>query len=139
MRFRIATHGVGENVSLHIERGQEKIIKSVVLEKPPAVDEKNALLLTGRHGLSGAKIGFLTEASAYEMGVDYDEGAIIIHIQPHSPASMIGLLPGDMILAINGEKIKDLQDLSQKTRRFSQSLSLVIKRQSQIIHVQLGS
>jgi serine protease Do len=60
-------------------------------------------------GWLGVIVQELTPAVATALGIDH--GVIVIKVLPGSPADEAGLQPGDIILAVNGKKIKDVSDL----------------------------
>ena len=56
------------------------------------------------------------------------------HVQPGTPAALAGLKPGDKIVEINGQFVKDWQHLVEKIARLSQPVAiLVIERNGQRI------
>ena len=80
---------------------------------PPEVPRRNETLLDGSHPLSGATAANLSPALAEELsavGVP-DAGVIILDLRRGSPAALMRFAPGDIILAINDEKIETVADL----------------------------
>ena len=66
-----------------------------------------------RAGL-GAVVQSLTPKMAQSFGLSSTEGALLSNINPGSAAEKAGLKPGDIILAINGEKLANSADLVAK-------------------------
>ena len=58
-----------------------------------------------RRGLLGIAMQDLTSDLAKAFGVDDTHGAIVVKIKEQSPADLVGLQPGDIITAINGERM----------------------------------
>lgn len=117
-RFRIATLKVGDSVDLKIWRDGEAKVLSMDLKSPPDIPGNRKLNLTGRHPLSGAVVKGLSPAVANELGIAYEKGGVvIIAIRSGTSAALTGLLPGDVILAVNGVPLKTAEDLSRNLRR----------------------
>ncbi|RMH18862.1 MAG: transcriptional regulator, partial [Gammaproteobacteria bacterium] len=56
-------------------------------------------------GWLGIEVQDLTAELAESFGLDSIKGTLIAGVQAHSPAYEMGLLPGDIITAINGEEV----------------------------------
>ena len=48
------------------------------------------------------------------LGFDGDAGALVASVVPDSPADKAGVLPGDVIVGINGEDLERLKELTRK-------------------------
>jgi len=60
-------------------------------------------------GWVGLEPGELTRAEANALGIDSSSGIILTKIIENGPAEAAGLLPGDVIVAINGETVRSRQ------------------------------
>ncbi|ADC90128.1 protease Do [Thermocrinis albus DSM 14484] len=60
-------------------------------------------------GWLGVVIQDITPEIAETIGIK--EGVLIAQVMPSSPAAKAGLRPGDVIIAINGEKVSEVRDL----------------------------
>lgn len=78
-----------------------------------AISLKNQLVKFGKvnRGQLGVSIQDLTPELATAFNLSLKHGAIINQIQPNSPAEKAGLLPGDIILSVNGKKTKSSASL----------------------------
>jgi len=74
-----------------------------------AISLKNQLVKFGKvnRGQLGVSIQDLTPELATAFNLSLKHGVIINQIQPNSPAEKAGLLPGDIILSVNGKKTKN--------------------------------
>jgi serine peptidase DegS len=72
------------------------------------VDE---IKLQGRviRGWVGLEPDELTRAEAEALGIDAAAGIILTRVFDNGPAALAGLIPGDVILAINGEQVRSRQ------------------------------
>lgn len=64
-----------------------------------------------RRGLLGISIQDLTPELAQAFSLSQNQGAVISAVQPESPAAKARLEPGDIVLAINGRKMKNSMDV----------------------------
>jgi serine protease Do len=62
-------------------------------------------------GFLGVVIQDLTPALAKELDINVNEGVLITEVMPHSPAAKAGLKVKDVIVGINGKKIKNASEL----------------------------
>ena len=69
-----------------------------------------------RRGWLGVSIGNVTPQIAKTYGVGTTEGAMINDVFKGDPADKAGIKRGDVVIEINGEKIKDAQALTNKIR-----------------------
>lgn len=67
-----------------------------------------------RRGLLGIKGGELNADLAKEFNVDAQQGAFISEVMANSAASKAGLKAGDVITALNGQKIRSFAELRAK-------------------------
>ena len=65
-------------------------------------------------GWIGVQIQSVTPAVADALGLKNAKGGIIADLEPHSPAAKGGIEIGDVVIAVNGEGVKDSPDLARK-------------------------
>lgn len=76
--------------------------------------------------------------SNYNLGVTVDTGTLtILGIQPGSPAAGIGLRPGDRLVAINGRRLRGVQDLQAFLSRRPASAVLTVARNRRLADVRV--
>jgi serine protease Do len=63
-------------------------------------------------GYIGVEAQQISPAMSHALHLSQDKGALIAGVQPDSPASRAGLQPGDVIEAVNGQKISDPRELA---------------------------
>ncbi len=114
LRFRLATLDVDAIVPVRIVRGGREIILQMSLAAPPEDPPREKSVLDGRQPLSGATVVNLSPAVADELGLaEWRPGIFVIEIQPGSYAGRF-VRPGDMVLALNGQDVKDVADLKKR-------------------------
>jgi serine protease Do len=110
-RQRVAATEVGKEVRVVVvRRGQEREI-SVKIERQP--DEGTLALAEGEGIDIGVRVENITSDVARRLGMRSTEGVLITDVAEDSPAAEAGLEPGDVILSINNEPVKNLSDYSK--------------------------
>lgn len=136
LRFRLATRRIGESVKLTILRDGRQRSLIMPLEAPPEDPPRNETLLEGRHPFSGAKVANLSPALVDELGLDgQPRGVIVLSVEDRSPAARLGLQPGDILVSINGRKIKLVRDAKTSLDRSADSWDIAIRRGDQVLKV----
>jgi Do/DeqQ family serine protease len=65
------------------------------------------------YGWMGISLDPLDKATAVELGADPRKAVIAASVYTGSPAAKAGVLPGDVILSVNGEEIKEVEQLQR--------------------------
>ncbi|WP_374384412.1 DegQ family serine endoprotease [Dongia sp.] len=110
--FDMSGHVVGINTAIVSPSGgsvgigfaiPSNLAKTVVAE----LKEKGSI----ERGWLGVEIQQVTPDLAQGIGLDEPKGALVANIDPSSPAAKADLKPGDVVLAFNGSKVKEMRDL----------------------------
>jgi S1-C subfamily serine protease len=97
------------------------------------------MLLAGRSPFSGATIVNLSPATMEELSVEgVKDGVIIADIAENSSAAAVGLKKGDVILAVNDQKIDRTGDLRAATSSRKTYWKLTVARGGQVFTTVLG-
>jgi serine protease DegQ len=77
-----------------------------------AVDIAEQLRRSGqaRHAFAGLVPAAITPEIASELGLSSTEGAIVAQVSPGGPAERVGLRPGDVITAVDGQPTRTPED-----------------------------
>jgi Do/DeqQ family serine protease len=96
-----------------------------------------------RRGFLGVHIRDLDQEMAKQFGYEGHEGAIIDQVGPDTPASRAGLKSGDIVIALNGKKIKNSamlrNNVSQNVPGSNVTIKVVRDGREKNIDVRLGS
>ena len=65
----------------------------------------------------GVRIMNIDENTKNALGLESTDGALVVEVEPGSPADKAGIKPQDIILEFNGEKVKNIDQLSSMIRR----------------------
>ena len=98
----ILTKSGGNNgIGFAIPSNMVKFVVTSLIEKGKVV-----------RGYLGVMISNIDASKAKLYGIDH--GVLINNVQPHSAASKAGLKPGDIIIAVDGEKVENAGELRDK-------------------------
>jgi serine protease Do len=124
LRFRLATLNVGDTVPVKVMRGGKEMTLEVPLMAPPEVPKRDRARLEGRQPLSGATVVNMSPAVADELGlIEWRPGVAVVAIEPGSYAGRF-LRPGDLVMAINGQDVKNVADLKKRIEAGVSSMSV---------------
>ena len=127
LRYQLATLGVGGTATLGVNRGGTDVGLTVALQAPPEIPARETRTLVGRQPLSGATVSNLNPALADEIGVAYTEPGVVVN-KADSVAARFGLKPGDLILDINGQPVKKVEDLNVPLRESLEGWVITVGR-----------
>ena len=95
-----------------------------------------------QRGWLGVQIQKISDDIAASLGLDQAYGALVTKVTEKSPAARAGLKVGDVILDLNGKKVKDPRDLARKVAalppKTSNDLTIMRQGKRQGIKVVLG-
>jgi Do/DeqQ family serine protease len=132
--FRFATKPLGGTVALTILRGGRTQDVSVRLVAPPETPPRAPVTITGETPFSGAIAHNLSPAVKEEFSlVNADGGVVIAEIEGGSTAEQLGFRKGDVILAINGQRIEDTASFARLARTRSYVWRVTLNRGGQTL------
>jgi Do/DeqQ family serine protease len=136
--YRFATRPLGGKSEIEIQRAGKAIKLSVSLETAPDTG-RNEIVLTTRSPFQGAKVANISPAVADELHLDADtEGVVVTDLADGGTAANVGFQKGDIILAVNNQKIARTSDLEKATRDALRLWRITLVRGGQQINVTLG-
>ncbi len=112
LRFRIATHAVGQSVSIGLVRDGREMRLAATLVAPPEAPARDTTELRGRHPLSGAVVANLSPALADELMLDFEaRGVVVVEVVRETPAHRLGVQPGDVLLRLGDRELRGTDDV----------------------------
>jgi Do/DeqQ family serine protease len=136
--YRFATRPLGGKSDIDVQRGGKAIKLAVPLETAPDTG-RNEIVLTTRSPFQGARVANISPAVADELHLDADtEGVVVTDIADGGTAANVGFQKGDIILAVNNQKIAKTSDLEKATRDTLRLWRITLVRGGQQINVTLG-
>src|SRR5205823_3628559 len=106
-------HPVGATVQVKAWRDGRERTLPVTLIAPPETPPRDTTPLRGNHPLAGATVANLSPALVEEMGLREGppHGVVLMALRRGSPAQLIRLSPGDVLLRINDRDVKSVEDV----------------------------
>ena len=136
--YRFATRPLGGSAQIDVQRSGKPVKLAVTLETAPDAG-RNELVITTRSPFQGARISTITPAVADELHLDADtEGVVITDIGGDTAAASVGFQKGDIILAVNNQKIGKTADLEKAAKDQPRLWRITLVRGGQQINVTLG-
>ncbi|MGY4453166.1 Do/DeqQ family serine protease [Bradyrhizobium sp. i1.3.1] len=136
--YRFATRPLGGTAQIDVQRGGKPLKVTISLETAPD-SGRNELVVTARSPFQGAKVSSITPAVADELHLDADtEGVVITDLGGDSAAASVGFQKGDIILAVNNQKIGRTADLEKAAGERPRIWRITLVRGGQQINVTLG-
>jgi Do/DeqQ family serine protease len=139
LRYRIATRMIGETVRLTVQRKGIAVDVPVELAPPPNEPKPDEAQLSRLSPFSGAKMVSLSPAFAEEHGLDSGiSGVAILDVEPGSAAQLLGLRVGDIIRAIDNQRVNTVREVEQFKAKLFTSWTLILNRGGENISIQGG-
>ncbi|WP_315737614.1 MULTISPECIES: DegQ family serine endoprotease [unclassified Bradyrhizobium] len=136
--YRFATRPLGGTAQIEVQRGGKPVKVAVALETAPDTG-RNEMVINGRSPFQGAKVANISPAVADELHLDADtEGVVILEPGDGTTAANVGFQKGDVIMAVNNQKIAKTADLDKASREAARIWRITVLRGGQQINVTLG-
>ncbi len=128
--YRFATRQLGGTAQIDVQRDGKPIRLTVALETAPDTGRDEITLKT-RSPFQGAKVANISPAVADELHIDSGtEGVVVIDIADGGMAANV-FQKGDIILAVNDQKITRTSDLQKVTAQQVRSWEITFQRGNQ--------
>jgi Do/DeqQ family serine protease len=136
--YRFAMKATGGQAQLGVLRSGREIRLAVPLETAPD-GPRDERVIKARSPFLGAKVANLSPALADELRLDVTlQGVAIVEVQESSTARGLGFRKGDVVLAVNGEKIASSRDLERVAGQQNRLWRITILRDGQSVSVVFG-
>lgn len=131
--FRLAVAGIGTSVQVAYMRDGKEAVAEVALEAAPEADGQAKVVIT-QGGLAGLSVAQIDPALITAMNLPLSaQGVVITGIE--GPLTRAGMLPGDMVLAINGAEVKTAADVQAIATSDARGWSVDLMRAGQMIRL----
>jgi Do/DeqQ family serine protease len=136
--YRFATHPLGGTAQVDIQRSGKPYRVNVALESAPDTG-RDEITLKSRSPFQGATVVNISPAVADELHLDADtQGVVVTGLADDSTAAGVGFQKGDIIVAVNNQKVAKTTDLEKATNQTARVWRITLVRGGQQINVQLG-
>lgn len=138
--YRMGVRPLGGSVKMTVLRKGRPTSLDVKLVAAPETPPREEVKLSGRNPFSGASAVNVSPATLEEASVEgVKEGVLLLDVPQGSTAANVGLQKGDVIVAVNDQKITRTSDLRAATNVGRQVYwKLVIFRNGQMITSVIG-
>ena len=132
--YRFATRPLGGVASLTVLRSGKRVVLPVKLVSAPELRPREPVTLSGRSPLAGLTVMNLSPALAEELAIDASaDGVVVGEIEEGSTAARIGFQKGDIIQALNGERMVNSRDVETALKERKRAWEVTISRGGQSV------
>ncbi|POR54207.1 Do family serine endopeptidase [Bosea psychrotolerans] len=132
--YRFATRPLNGTTGLTVLRGGKRLTLPVKLIPAPETRPRDAVVLAGRSPLAGLTVMNLSPAVSEELSIDAaTEGVAVSEIEEGSVAARVGFQKGDIIQALNGERMATSRDIENATKERRRAWEVTISRGGQTV------
>lgn len=134
LNFRIATKQEGDEVPLAVLSEGFIQERRVSLSLPPEDPARNVSKLDGRHPFQGVTVGNMSPRFNEELQIDtFRKGVVVLDVERRSPSARYQfLIPGDVILGINGSTVDYVADLNDVIDETAERFVYQIQRRGRV-------
>ena len=137
VHYRLTTRGIGNRAQLDVVRKGRPTKVELALRAAPA-GALDARDLAGTHPFDGARVANILPGTAEELGIDEEEGVVLLSVRPRSTAARLGFQPGDVILQVGRQRIASVAELESVLAQRQRGWLVVVKRGQQVLQLQLA-
>jgi len=113
----VAKTEIGHKVKIVAVREKKELTLEIeIAERPEDIEETP--IQTGEpktNNWRGLRVEDLTPENIQRFNIEEKKGVVVVNIEPNSPADEAGLIPGEVILEINKQPIKNSSDYEKAT------------------------
>jgi Do/DeqQ family serine protease len=135
--YRLTTRGIGNRARIDVVRKGRPVTVTVALAPPPKAGRDDVRNLSGNHPFDGARVANLVPAIADELGLDEQEGVVVLSVRPRSVAANLGFRAGDVVLQVGGQKITSVVELEAATKERQRVWQVAVSRAGKILQLQV--
>jgi len=125
LRSKVATKGAGNELKLRVLRDGDDVNLKVILG---AADQPSVTAENIHPALKGSTLGN-GESSSGEQGVE------VSAVEERSPAAVVGLEEGDVILAVNRKRVESVSDLRAELDSARGVMNLLVARGDSSLYI----
>ncbi|CAJ0879764.1 serine protease Do [freshwater sediment metagenome] len=137
--YRLGTKPLGGQASLSVLRGGKKIAAQIRLTSAPETPPRDTVKLKGQSPFAGATVVNVSPAVTEEMSlIGATNGVAVSEIEDGSFAQQLNLQRGDIIIAVNDQKIESTRDLERVTASRAYYWKVTLARGGQVFTTVVG-
>jgi Do/DeqQ family serine protease len=137
--YRLGTKPLGGQASLTVLRGGKKTTAQMRLTPAPETPPRDTVKLKGASPFAGATVVNISPAITEEMSLQGPAaGVAVAEIENGSFAQQLNLQRGDVIIAVNDQKIENTHDLERVTATRAYYWKVTLARGGQVFTTVVG-
>jgi Do/DeqQ family serine protease len=135
--YRLQTRGVGNRVRLDLLRKGRPMSVNISLRSAPAPTKDDLRDLKGIHPFDGARVSNLSPALADELGLEDQDGVVVVAVSNGSTAQRLGFQAGDVIVQVGREAIANVLDLERAVAQRQRTWAIGVNRGGRLVQLQV--
>jgi Do/DeqQ family serine protease len=135
--YRLTTRGIGNRAQLEVVRRGRRTKVEVALRAAPSAG-LDARDLIGAHPFDGARAANILPGTAEELGIEDEEGVVLLAVRARSTAARLGFRPGDVVVQVGRERITSVAQLESVLKQRQRGWLVVVKRGNRVLQLQLS-
>jgi len=137
--FRLGVKPLGGSATLKVLRDGRTLDLSLKLASAPEIPARDTLTIHGRSPFAGAEVMNLSPAVKEELSLQgVSDGVVVAAVADGSTAAQVGVQKGDVVVAVNGQRIGTTRELEKACAERARWWDLTIQRGGETIRTQLG-
>jgi Do/DeqQ family serine protease len=137
--FRLGVKPLGGSVRLTVLRNGRTLDLPLRLASAPEIPPRDALTIHGGSPFDGAEVMNLSPAVTEELSLQgVSVGVVVAAVADGSTAAEVGVQKGDVVVAVNGQRIGTTRDLEKACAERARWWDLTIQRGGETIRTRLG-
>jgi Do/DeqQ family serine protease len=137
VHYRLTTRGIGNRAQLDIVRGGRRTKVEVTLRTAPTAG-LDARDLAGAHPFDGARVANIVPGTAEDLGVEDEEGVVLVSVRVRSTAARLGFMAGDVVVQVGRNRITSVAQLDSVLKQRQRGWLIVVRRGNRLLQLQLG-
>jgi len=137
--FRLGEKPLGGVASLGVLRAGAPLALPLKLAAAPEIPARDAIRIKTLSPFQGAVVMNISPAVIEELSLaDAHEGVVVAEVPDGSTAANLGVQKGDIVIAVNGQKIATTRDLEKASAARPDFWKLTIGRGGEVIQTVIG-
>jgi Do/DeqQ family serine protease len=137
VQYRLTTRGIGNRSKFEVVRRNRRTVVEVAVRTAPPASKDDVRNLSGPHPFDGARVMNIVPGIADELGLDDEEGVVVLSVRPGSTSARYGFKQGDVITQLGGERIENVAQLESHLKERQRFWHVVVKRANQLLQLQV--